>query len=239
MYGAIAQARPVINGYSGYTAPQHRALADLLERGDPRILERLAAGGALEVIVEHHLDPDGRWRRFVAAYPGARVTDSTESWTAFELPAGGQRRPVTFRAVLVMRLPIARVEASVNGKDVNAIIDGDLDTRWHSDRQDGGETIVADLGRIARPTSVELLLGTYAGQYPRDLEVATSFDGSVWQAAWRGDTALMTYDAAVRSPREVPLTVSLDGGPARYIRLRQLASDAGRGWTIVELRVAQ
>ena len=39
MYGAIAQGRPVFNGYSGYAAPQHAALRDLLEqrdRADPR-----------------------------------------------------------------------------------------------------------------------------------------------------------------------------------------------------------
>ena len=45
MYGAIAQARPVFNGYSGYEAPQHFAMRDLLERHDPRILDRLAADG--------------------------------------------------------------------------------------------------------------------------------------------------------------------------------------------------
>src|SRR5207253_3020097 len=43
MFGAISQERPVFNGYSGYAAPQHAALRDLLERHDDRILARLAA----------------------------------------------------------------------------------------------------------------------------------------------------------------------------------------------------
>ena len=84
-----------------------------------------------------------------------------------------------------------------------------------------------------------MALGTYSGRYPRELEIATSTDGDAWNVEWKGDTALMTYDAAVRSPREVPLTFRLDGRPARFVRLRQLASDPGRGWTIVELQVRQ
>ena len=36
MYGAIPQARRVFNGYSGYAAPQHAALRDLLEQPEPR-----------------------------------------------------------------------------------------------------------------------------------------------------------------------------------------------------------
>ena len=65
MYGAIAQARPVFNGYSGFTAPQHFAMRDLLERHDPRILDRLAAADPIEVIVEATRDADGAWSAFV------------------------------------------------------------------------------------------------------------------------------------------------------------------------------
>ena len=236
MYGAIVQGRPVINGYSGYTAPQHRALADLLDRGDPRVLKRLAADGPLEVVVDHHLDPNGRWRRFVEAYPGAHLTDENDAWTAFELPAGPHApQPVA----AARRLTIARVRASTNDKDANAILDGDLETRWHVDGQNGGETITLDLGVVAQPSAVALMLGTYAGQYPRTLEVSTSLDEAAWDVAWSGDTALMTYDAAVRSPREVPVTISLAGKPARYLRFRQIGHDPRRGWTIVEIQVTQ
>src|SRR4029077_7481292 len=50
MYGAIAQDRPVFNGYSGYVAPQHWALLDMLEARDTRILDRLAATQPIEVV---------------------------------------------------------------------------------------------------------------------------------------------------------------------------------------------
>ena len=62
MYGAIAQDRPVFNGYSGYSAPQHAPLLDMLEAHDSRILDRLAASSSIEVIVEWATDVDGRWR---------------------------------------------------------------------------------------------------------------------------------------------------------------------------------
>ena len=236
MYGAIAQGRPVFNGYSGYTAPQHYALGDLLDRGDPRILERLASGGPIEIIVRHRLDPRGRWRAFVASYPGARISDETAGWTAFQIPAtpAGQER-----TAIASMLTIAHLEASVDNRDVNAIIDGDLDTRWHAERQSGAESIVADLGAIQHPSIVLIRLGTYASQYPRTLEVSTSVDGSAWQPGWTGDTALLTYDAAVASPREIPLRIPLSGGAVRYLRLRQIGSDPGRGWSIVELQVMQ
>lgn len=235
MYGAIAEHRPVFNGYSGYTAPQHYALADLLERGDSRIFERLASKGPIEVIVRHDLDPQERWRRFLAAVPGARIAASTPSWTAFILPASAW----TDTATSGPRLHIVHLSASVDEKDIGAVVDGDLESRWHASRQAGDETIVADLGNIERPAAVVMSLGRYASQYPRTLDVSISRDGTRWDSVWLGDTALETYDAAVRWPRGIPVTIPLPGREARFVRLSQIGRDAGRGWSIVELEIAR
>jgi hypothetical protein len=235
MYGAIAQGRPVFNGYSGYTAPQHPALADLLDRGDVRIFQHLAAGGPIEVIVRHQLDPRGRWRELAASARGARSGDVTADWTAFDIPAAP---PITAPRI-GEPLAIRRVDASIDGQDIGAVLDADLDSRWHTDHQAGNETIVVDLGSVEQPRSVVMSLGVYAGQYPRTLDVSISTDGSQWRTVWLGDTALDTYDAAVRAPRKVPLTIPLPGTDARYIRLAQVGSDPGRGWTIVELEVTR
>jgi hypothetical protein len=236
MFGAIAQDIPVFNGYSGYTAPQHRALADLLARHDPSILQRLAANGPIEVIVRRALDPAGGWRQYVASYPGSRVAEETAGWTAYELPRSGAVPPP---APMRDWLPIARVTASVNAADINAVIDGDLVTRWHAERQLGAEVVTADLGLVTTPAAVELSLGTYSGQFPRRLEVASSADGVRWDIAWDGDTALLTYDGAVRDPRRAPIRVPLSGRPARFVQLRQTGSDPARGWTIVELGIGR
>lgn len=235
MYGAIAESRPVFNGYSGYTAPQHYALADLLEHADARVFERLAARGPIEVIVRHDLDRGDRWLAFVSAVPGATRVATAAGWTAFRVAASGW----TDTAAAGTPLPIAQLTASVDQKDVNAMLDGDLDSRWHANRQSGGETIVADLGQIERPSALVMSLGVYASQYPRALQVSTSLDGTHWETVWVDDTTLLTYDAAIRSPRRLPVIIPLPGRDARYIRLSQTAHDPDRGWSIVELGVTR
>jgi hypothetical protein len=235
MYGAIAQQRPVFNGYSGYTAPQHHALADLLNRGDARVFEHLAAGGPIEIIVRNRLDPDGRWRRLAASAPGVGVGDVTPDWIVFEVPAA----PAVPVPHVGERLPIARIEASVDGRDIGAVVDGDLASRWHTDGQSGHETIVVDLGRVEQPRALVLSQGVYAAQYPRALDVSISTNRTEWRTVWAGDTALAVYDAAVRAPRRVPLTIPLPGSDARYLRLTQTGADPDRGWSIVELEVAR
>ena len=234
MYGAIAQGRPVFNGYSGYAAPQHAALRDLLEHRDGRILARLAATEPIEIVVESAHDADGEWNAFVRQQPGARRTDTGPDWTAYELPASGAAPP---RVPEGSRIPIVAIETSHNAPDINAVLDMDLDTRWHSQPQTGGETMTVDLGRPQHVAAVVLCLGTYASQYPRHLEIDVSATGSTWTTVYAGGTALETYDAALRSPREIPVTLPISRDNIRYLRLRQTGRDPHTGWTIVELRV--
>jgi hypothetical protein len=234
MYGAIAQARPVFNGYSGYFAPQHFAMRYLLERHDPRILARLAASAPIEVVVEAARDADGAWSRYVEGHDGARRVDARPEWTSYELPPTGAFAPPAIAGPL---LQVASIVASTNTRDIGAILDGDLDTRWHAASQTGGETIVADLGTAHHVAAVVLCLGSYPGQYPRELAVEISTDGVEWSAVYTGGTALETYDAALQSPREVPVTLPVHRDRVRFVRLRQTGSDPQYGWTIVELRV--
>jgi hypothetical protein len=234
MFGAMPQGRPVFNGYSGYAAPQHAALRDLLERRDPAILDRLAATEAIEVVVESAGDPDGQWNAFVRSHPRARPQERGPDWTAYEIaPTNAAAPPV----VSGPPIPIARIEATANAKDIGAVLDGDLDTRWHTVPQQGGETITVSLDGPRHVGALVLCLGTYAAQYPRGLDVEVSTDGVMWTRVYSGGTALETYDAALRSPREVPITIPIDRGGVKYLKLRQTAREPQRGWTIVEVRV--
>jgi hypothetical protein len=234
MYGSIAQARPVFNGYSGYEAPQHFAMRELLEHYDPRILDRLAATEPIEVIVESAEDADGAWSRYVQGRANARRVDVSPEWTSYELSPTGA---VASAAATGPLLRVASLVTSANAPDINAILDGDLDTRWHTQPQVGGETIVADLGTTQHVDAVVLCLGSYPGQYPRGLTIDVSPDGVEWSPVYTGGTALETYDAAIRSPREVPVTLPVHRDHVRFVRLRQTGSDPRYGWTIVELRV--
>jgi hypothetical protein len=234
MYGAIAQGRPVFNGYSGYSAPQHAALRDMLERHDPRILARLAATEPIEVVVEAAGDADGAWRSFVERQPGIKKADGGPGWSAYLLgPTGETATP----SPTGTKIRIVGLETTHNVPDINAVLDDDLVTRWNTRPQAGGETITADLGSPHHVTAVVLCLGTYAGQYPRGLQIDVSRDGSGWTTVYTGDTALETYDAALRSPREIPITFTVNHDEVRYVRLRQTGAEPRTGWTIVELRV--
>jgi hypothetical protein len=234
MYGAIAQSRPVFNGYSGYAAPQHAALRDLLEHHDGRILARLAATEPIEVIVESAGDPDGSWNAFVGKQSGARRIGSGADWTAYQLPVSGANAPAVAQGPA---LHVAAIRTSHNVPDINAVLDNDLDTRWHSQPQAGGETIEVDLGHPQHVAAIVLCLGAYAAQYPRELQIEASADGTMWTPVYTGGTALETYDAALRSPREIPITLPVSRDNVRYLRLRQTGRDPRTGWTIVELRV--
>ena len=234
MYGAIAQARPVFNGYSGFEAPQHFAMRDLLERHDPRILDRLAAAEPIEVLVENARDADRAWNAYVGKHAGARRVDVSPEWTSYEIPPTGAFAP---GAIPGAPLRVVSVTTTSNPRDIGAILDGDLDTRWHTPRQAADDAIVVDLGRQQRVSAVVLCLGAYPGQYPRGLTVEVSADGGAWSPVYTGGTALETYDAALRSPREVPVTLPVRHDHVRFIRLRQTAIEPRYGWTIVELRV--
>ena len=132
---------------------------------------------------------------------------------------------------------VAAIATTANAPHINAVLDGDLDTRWHSQPQRGGETITVDLERPQRVAAIVLCLGAYAGQFPRALRIDASADGVTWSAVYAGGTALETYDAALRSPREVPITLPVQRDGVRFLRLRQTGSEPRTGWTIVELRV--
>ena len=234
MYGAIPQKRPVFNGYSGYAAPQHAALRDLLEQRDPAILDRLAATEPIEVIVESAGDADGGWTKYVQSHPRATRLNAGPDWTAYEIAVtGALPGPV----VSGPELTVARIEATANNKDIGAVLDRDLDTRWHTVPQTGGETITVTLDRPQHVSAIVLCLGAYAGQYPRALEVDVSGDAVTWTPVYRGGLALDTYDAAVRAPREIPITLPVQRHDVKFLRLRQAGHDPRRGWTIVELRV--
>jgi len=234
MYGAIAQRRPVFNGYSGYAAPQHAALRDLLEQRDRRILDRLAGAEPIEVIVESAGDPDGQWNAFVAGHPKATRIGGGADWTAYEISPTGAVGPAEIAGPT---LAIASIDTTANVPHINAVLDGDLDTRWHVVPQSGGEMITVTLDTPQHVAAVVLCLGTYAGQYPRQIELEVSADSVTWSTVYTGGTALETYDAALRSPREVPITLAVHRDGVKFLRLRQAGRDARRGWTIVELRV--
>jgi endo-1,3(4)-beta-glucanase len=134
-------------------------------------------------------------------------------------------------------LPIASVSASHSTDRVGRMIDGDLISRWDTaGAQDPTSMVTIDLGAARQVEGVETLIGGYLADFPRALTIEVSIDGTMWEPAWQGEPALMTYISALETPRTVPLRFPINR-TARHIRLRQTGADPIFYWTIAELHV--
>ena len=99
--------------------------------------------------------------RYVGQHPGARRADATPEWTSYELPATGAIPPPAIAGTIAARSH--RSPRRTTQPDIRAILDGDLDTRWHTPQQAGGETIVADLGQRAAGQRGRAVPGSVSG----------------------------------------------------------------------------
>lgn len=236
LYRAIEHRRPVLNGYSGYFAPHYWALQYLLEERDRRVLERLSALGAIEVVVNHEFDGGRRWRRFLEADPDVEVVHSEADYTAYRVPRGAAVREL--ETVEGDPLPVANITASLYQDLVGRMRDGDRVTRWHTGGpQRPGNELVVDLGGEREVRGVVLEIAGYVADFPRVLVVETSSDGASWTRAWRGRTGLVALSAALVKPREIPLAFPFEPRPARYVRLRQTGREDVYYWSVAELNV--
>jgi hypothetical protein len=236
LFRAIGHRRPLVNGYSGHFPPHHGILKRLLSDGDPDALRHMTQFGDLEIVVEHDYDHDGRWRKYVETCPGIEPVFHDDRYSSYRLresPDGARHRRLDGPVVT-----IAAVTASANNERVALMTDGDLTTRWDLGRaQQPGDRIAVDLGAAKTLRGIELSLGRFTADYPRQILVETSGDGAVWQQAWSGGGGGPALTAAVFHPTIVPVTFPLGGRRARYVRLTQLAADPVFYWSIAELRV--
>ena len=52
LYHSIAYGVPLVNGYSGYAAPQYPALKAALDAGNMAVLNEVAAYGSLGIVID-------------------------------------------------------------------------------------------------------------------------------------------------------------------------------------------
>jgi hypothetical protein len=236
LYRAIEHRRPVLNGYSGYFAPHYLALEHLLERRDPAVLTYLRSIASLEVVVDHDSDPRGRWRAYIASQPFAELVHDDDAYTSYRLgrlPSTGDMPVFTGQP-----LAVAGIQASAHPDRVGYMTDGDRITRWDTGGPQGRRNVVVvDLGAVQRVEGIELQIAGFVADFPRQLVIEASEDGTSWQPRWKGPTALVALQAAIEAPLTVPLRFPLGGLPARYVRLRQTSADPIYYWSIAELRV--
>jgi hypothetical protein len=235
MYRGMSHLHPVVNGYSGREPAHWIVLKVALPSREPGLLHELAARGVRHVVVFHDEDVGHQWRNYVRSYPGTRRVRTDLGQTLFSLPppdtppegaCGGEP------------LPVSQIVSSESPEEAAKALDGDPDTRWQSSGpQEGGEELDVDLGAPGVVSGVELALGPYYGDFPRELAVDASLDGSEWVALWHGRTSALAFKASVDSPRRVPLRVCFPPVRTRRLRLRQLGSTPQFPWTVAELVV--
>ena len=123
-------------------------------------------------------------------------------------------------------------------RPVGNLIDGDETTRWISGGpQRGAEWLGVELAAVADVTGVELVLGVYRMDFPRELVIELSTNGRDWAPVWRGSTAGVALRAALENHADLPMRFTFAPQPARFIRLRQIAEDLNFHWSVVELRI--
>lgn len=233
MYRAIHHGRPVANGYSGHTAPHYQALAHGLETLDHDILTALSRLGVRDVLVTRNTDVDGAYANFLAAHAGTRLVASHDRDSLYRLPVAAPAPPRAQGAIV----PVMSLEANVDADHTSFAVDGDRATRWTSGLQRPGHELVIALDTTHVIEAVILELGPFVNDFPRLLLVELSDDRQTWVEAWRGPTSAEAMVGALADPIGHPIEVRLDGRSARYVRLRQLATDPVHYWSIAELHV--
>jgi hypothetical protein len=234
LYRSMYHRRPIINGYSGYFPAHYWGLKELFAERDPAVIRALAELGSIEVVVDHALDPDEGWRRFLDSAEGVSlITRSADhsTYLAVQVP----KKP---HVDVGTRLPFSVLSASVNPKLGPLVQDGDLYTRWHAGReQRRGDSLTVDLASPRPISGLRMLIGGYSADFPRQLLVETSEDQQVWTQVWSGGTAVLALSGALEHPRDTPISISLEPRVARYIRLTQTASGTIYYWSVAELEI--
>jgi hypothetical protein len=208
----------------------------LLDTRDPMVLTYLRTLGAIEAVIDHDQERAGDIRAYVAAQPDAELVHADDAYTVYRLPrvTGTHALP----DLTGQPLAISGIRASLYQDDTYRMIDGDRITRWHTGGPQGPTNeIVIDLGSARSITGVEMQIGGYVADFPRELVLELSDDGGEWRPAWAGRGGRLALVAALAEPLTIPLRVPLDGSRGRYIRMRQTSNDRIYYWSIAELRV--
>jgi F5/8 type C domain-containing protein len=141
------------------------------------------------------------------------------------------------RATHEAAITVRSATSSVSPFDLTAVTDDDRETVWASPPQRGGEEVVLDLGGSSTVTGLSLSSGPALEGYPRLLTVAVSVDGLTWDETWSGSMAGPTIEGVLEDAARAAGRISFPARQARFVRLRQLASQPDFGWFIAELKV--
>lgn len=230
MYRATIHGHRLANGLSGYHPPHYVALNESLYEGDIDALAGLPAADEVVAFVSRDARGDAV-AEGLARVPWAAAIAETPTHRVFRL-----RREVPVPDAGGRALSLAGADASESSADAGRLTDGDARTAWSTPSQRGSEHVILDLGRSADVGGVDLAVGPFVAEFPRELAVDHSPDGVVWTTAWQGHTAAALVASAIATPTAPVIAVRFAPAPARFVRLRQVATST-RPWAIADVRV--
>jgi len=231
VYRSMDNQRPLVNGYSGYIPPHYLLLLLALRLGDVDVLKEFAIGSPVEFVVNRRIDFE-RWSETVERF-GARPIQEDRDWRWYRLEQQ-PRPPLPSGATL----PLREVTANAGVELVPRMTDGNLATEWTTRRaQAGGEEIVIDLGQDRYVACIDMALGEFRFDFPRQFTVECASDARAWASCWRGSGGRVALRAVLDDARNPVLRVPIDRDGVRRLRIRQTGSDPYIGWSVAELAV--
>ena len=235
MLRSATHHQPVVNGHSGYTAPHYGALAYGLGHSREELLRELGARGVRHIRIDRANPEAPHYESLVASSGLLRLVAETGTEALYEY----RDRPdvVPFMVFEGESISLSAVTANTNNHLVHFATDRDSSTRWFSGAQDMGQQLVLDLGAPRPLGGLVMRLGRYRSDFPRLLGIELSTDGQSWELVRGGPTDVEALRASFQDPETMPLVFDLEGETARYLRLRQMASEQEFYWSVAEVEV--
>jgi F5/8 type C domain len=233
MYRQMTHRRPLINGYSGYFPPHYTALQRGLSLRDPDIITQLAAVGVTTAVIDRNEDAGGKWDEYLRSHAAVTHVCSIGQQSLYRMtPPAAAVAPTTgtpLRAVLI--------RANVNPDMALLMVDGDVTTRWESGPQGEGMRVDVDLGSVQTVQGVNLTLGRFVEDFPREMAIDVSEDGQQFREVWRGTSAGRAVVSSFDIRGTVPMRYRFDPARARVVRMRLTANDDIYFWSIAEMTI--
>ena len=105
LYRSIGYDVPLVNGYSGYSAPQYPALKAALGAGNMAVLNEVAAYGSLGIVVDRSEPGYAQAERDLAQVAGATLLHTSPQWATFVIPRTRQPGRAVGQRLLIRRVP--------------------------------------------------------------------------------------------------------------------------------------